>query len=104
MRVITQEEYRQIVEGVTQKAQHDAMSARWRGYPDDNQSEISAYEVIRSIFPQLNVIPTSDQLRRLGEVYMTSYANTMRNASVSPAAGGKRTRRKTKRTRLQRKI
>ena len=101
-RLFTAQEYERVKTAVQQRGAQDSSNGVWRGLPDENESEIGAFQALRSVFPQLNVIPTSVQLRELGELYRDGYIEQQRTSSVSPAAAGKR-RRKTKRTRLQRK-
>ncbi len=103
-RNITDAEYQQVKTAVVEKGRTDSTSQRWRGYPNENEAEMAAFEALRSVISYINIVPTSQQLRELGELYIEGYMESMRTSSVSPAAGGKRRRRKTKRTRLQRKM
>ena len=100
-RVLTDSEYQRVKTAVRQMGESDGRTARWRGYPNDNESEMGAFQALRSVVPQINIVPTSAQLRELGELYVESYNHSLRTSPVSPAAGKRR--RKTKRTRLQRK-
>jgi hypothetical protein len=102
-RNLTDAEYQQVKSAVVERGHLDAMSARWRGVPDTNESEMGAFQALRSVSPYINIVPTSQQLRELGELYIEGYMEQVRASPVSPAAGRRR-RRKTKRTRLQRKM
>ncbi len=102
-RNLTDAEYQQVKSAVLERGRVDSTSQRWGGYPNENETEMAAFQALRSVVPYINIVPTSHQLRELGELYMEGYMESMRTSAASPAAG-RRKRRKTKRTRLQRKM
>lgn len=103
-RLLTDSEFQQVKGAVLQQAERDAREGRWSGFPNENESEMGAFQALRSVIPYLNVVTTSQQLRELGELYAEAYTASQRSSPISPGAAGKRRRRKTKRTRLQRKM
>ena len=102
-RNLTDAEYQRVKDAVVEQGRVDSNSQRWGGYPNENESEMAAFQALRSVIPYINIVPTSQQLRELGELYIQGYTEQVRASPVSPAAGRRR-RRKTKRTRLQRKM